>query len=165
VLELCSGAGHIGLLAATLAPRTLVCVDASPVACSYLRRNAARAGVRVDVREGRMDEVLDAEDRFAVIIADPPWVPTTEVDRFPGDPVTAIDGGADGLALARGCLEVFAHHLVVAGSAVLQVGPGQGPVATGLAAAHPELAVVATRDFPRGTLVQIDRVTRNALAA
>ena len=27
VLELCAGAGHIGLLAVTLAPRPLVCVD------------------------------------------------------------------------------------------------------------------------------------------
>ena len=46
VLEVCSGAGHIGLLAVTLAPRSLVCVDADATACSYLRRNAAHAGIR-----------------------------------------------------------------------------------------------------------------------
>jgi release factor glutamine methyltransferase len=160
VLELCAGAGHIGLLAAKLAPRTLVCVDACHVACSYLRRNAARAGLRVDVREGRMDEVLEADEQFAVIIADPPWVRTDEVDTFPDDPVTAIDGGTDGLELARGCVEVFADHLVVAGSGLLQVGPGQGPLVERLVAAHPDLVVVASRDFPRGTLVQVDRVAR-----
>ena len=32
VLELCSGAGHIGLLAVTLAPRSLVCVDVDSTA-------------------------------------------------------------------------------------------------------------------------------------
>jgi release factor glutamine methyltransferase len=165
VLELCSGVGHIGLLAATLSARPLVCVDASPVACSYLRRNAARALLRVEVREGRMEEVLEPDEEFAVIIADPPWVRTDLVGRFPVDPVTAIDGGADGLDLARTCLQVVARHLVVAGSALLQVGPGQGPLVTGLAAAHPELAVVAARDYPRGTLVQIDRVTPTAAAA
>jgi release factor glutamine methyltransferase len=165
VLELCSGVGHIGLLAATLSARPLVCVDASPVACSYLRRNAARALLRVEVREGRMEEVLEPDEEFAVIIADPPWVRTDQVSRFPEDPVTAIDGGADGLDLARTCLQVVARHLVVAGSALLQVGPGQGPLVTGLAAAHPELAVVAARDYPRGTLVQIDRVTPTAAAA
>ena len=37
VLEVCAGAGHIGLLAVTLAPRPLVCVDADAVACQYLR--------------------------------------------------------------------------------------------------------------------------------
>ena len=105
VLELCSGAGHIGLLAVTLAPRRLVCVDADPVACGYLRRNAGRAGIRVDVREGRMDEALASDERFAVVIADPPWVPTAEVTRFPEDPVTAINGGADGLDLVRSCLD------------------------------------------------------------
>jgi release factor glutamine methyltransferase len=108
-----------------------------------------------------MDEVIEADEEFAVIIADPPWVRTEEVGAFPEDPVTAIDGGADGLQLARGCLDVIAHHLVVAGSALLQVGPGQGPLVAKLAAPHSDLAVVATRDFPRGTLVQIDRVARN----
>jgi methylase of polypeptide subunit release factors len=164
VLELCSGAGHIGLLAATLAPRTLVCVDACAVACSYLRRNAARAGLRVDVREGRMDEVLDPDEQFGVIIADPPWVPTDEVGSFPEDPVTAIDGGTDGLRLARSCVAVFARHLVLAGSGLLQVGPGQSALVQELVAEHPELAVVTTRDFPRGAIVQVDRVTRKPAA-
>ena len=62
VLELCAGAGHIGLLAVSLAPRMIVCVDADRAACGYLRRNAALAGVRADVREGRMDAVLEVED-------------------------------------------------------------------------------------------------------
>jgi methylase of polypeptide subunit release factors len=162
VLELCAGAGQIGLLAVTLAPRMLVCVDADPVACTYLRRNAALAGRRVDVREGRMDTVLEADEEFAVIIADPPWVPTGDVTRFPEDPVTAIDGGADGLALATQCLEVIDRHLVVAGSALLQVGPEQAEPLADLVATYDELAVIAVREFERGTLVQIDRVEASA---
>jgi methylase of polypeptide subunit release factors len=162
VLELCAGAGQIGLLAVTLAPRMLVCVDADPVACTYLRRNAALAGRRVDVREGRMDTVLEADEEFAVIIADPPWVPTDDVTRFPEDPVTAIDGGADGLALATQCLEVIDRHLVVAGSALLQVGPEQAEPLADLVATYDELAVIAVREFERGTLVQIDRVEASA---
>jgi len=162
VLELCAGAGHIGLLAVTLAPRTLVCVDADPTACAYLRRNAFLAELRVDVREGRMDEVLEPDEEFAVIIADPPWVPTDDVTRFPEDPVTAIDGGADGLALARSCLDVIDQHLVVAGSALLQVGPGQADRLADLVATYDELAVIAVRELDRGTLVQIDRVESSA---
>jgi len=162
VLELCAGAGHIGLLAVSLAPRVLVCVDADPVACRYVRRNAALAGRRVDVREGRMDEVLDPEEEFAVVIADPPWVPSDDVARYPEDPVTAIDGGMDGLALTRQCLDVIDRHLVVAGSALIQVGPGQaGPLAD-LVATYDELAVIEVRDFERGTLVQVDRVEFSA---
>lgn len=162
VLELCAGAGHIGLLAVTLLPRRLVCVDTDEVACRYLRRNAALAGARVDVREGPMDAVLGADEEFAVVIADPPWVPSAEVIRFPEDPVTAIDGGDDGLGLVRRCLDVMARHLVVAGSGLLQIGPDQVIDATDLVAAHEYLTVVAVREYERGALVQVDRMLRSA---
>jgi methylase of polypeptide subunit release factors len=162
VLEVCSGAGHIGLLAVTLAPRSLVCVDADPAACAYLRRNVAAAELRVDVREGRMDEVLDRDEEFAVIIADPPWVPTDDTARFPEDPVSAIDGGADGLDLVRSCLAVIDRHLAVAGSAVLQTGPDQVDAVVELVAGYDELAVVEVRRLERGALVQVDRVVASA---
>jgi methylase of polypeptide subunit release factors len=158
VLEICSGAGHIGLLAVTLAPRSLVCVDADPAACLYLRRNATAAALPVVVREGRMDEVLHQEERFAVIIADPPWVPTNDVARFPEDPVGAIDGGVDGLDLVRSCLLVIDQHLAVAGSAVLQTGPDQADHVAQMVAGYDELAVVEVRQLERGALIRVDRL-------
>ncbi len=158
VLEVCAGAGHIGLLAVHLAPRPLVAVDLDPVACGFLRRNAALAGIPVDVREGRMDEVLDVEEEFAVIVADPPWVRTAEVGQFPDDPVRAIDGGDDGLDLARTCLDVIDRHLMMGGSALLQVGPhDHAHRVAALAAACDELEVAEVRDFERGALLQVDR--------
>ena len=45
VLELCCGAGHIGLLAVAESTRRLVCVDVNPAAAEYTRRNAAAAGL------------------------------------------------------------------------------------------------------------------------
>jgi methylase of polypeptide subunit release factors len=159
VLELCSGAGHIGLLAVTLSPRPLVCVDADATACAFLRRNAALAGIEAELREGRMDEVLAPEERFAVIVADPPWVPSAEVSQFPEDPVTAIDGGTDGLDLVRSCLEVIDGHLAPGGAAVLQVGPlDQARRVADLVAAYGgRLRVGAVRGYERGTLLRLDR--------
>lgn len=158
VLELCSGAGHIGLLAVTLAPRPLVCVDADPVACGYLRRNAEAAGVAVDVREGRMDQVLEEHERFPVVIADPPWVPSAEVGTFPEDPTTAIDGGEDGLALVRACLEVIGEHLAPGGAALLQVGPdGQAGRVAELAPSY-GLVPAEVRGYERGAVVRLDRI-------
>ena len=54
MLELCAGAGHIGLAAAVLAGRDLVQVEADEVAAGYAVRNAARAGwaARTQVRMG-----------------------------------------------------------------------------------------------------------------
>lgn len=123
VLELCAGAGQIGLLAVTAVPRPLVSVDLNPVACDYVRRNAAAAGLadRVEVRHGELDAVLRPDERFAVAIADPPYLLPEEMAAHPEDPPLAIDGGADGLAVARRCLDVIARHLLPGGSAVMQL--------------------------------------------
>jgi release factor glutamine methyltransferase len=161
VLELCSGAGHIGLLAVLLSSRPLVCVDASSVACDYARANASAAGIadRVEVREGRLEEAVRDDERFPVVIADPPWVPRNETGQFPEDPLTAIDGGDDGLDVARAVLAVIDRHLAPGGSAVLQLGTtaqvdvlkAEPCLATG------RLTVVEVREEERGVLARLDR--------
>ena len=124
ILELCSGAGHIGLVAARRSGRALVQVDRSDGACAFARQNAVAAGLgaRVDVRCLGIDEMSRARERFPVIIADPPYIATEEIGRFPDDPVGAIDGGSDGLDVARACVEAFAALLVPGGFALLQLG-------------------------------------------
>ncbi len=124
LLELCTGAGQIGLLAAVLSGRDLVAVDADPVACDFARANAARAGVadRVEVRVGDMRAAVRDDEAYPLVVADPPWVTSAEVGRFPDDPLTAIDGGDDGLAVARACLEVAARHLLPGGLLLVQLG-------------------------------------------
>jgi release factor glutamine methyltransferase len=159
VLEVCAGAGHIGLLAVAGTDRQLVLVDADPVACRYARVNAdhARGPGAVDVRQGRMDEVLEPSERFPLVIADPPWVPTGRTADHPDDPVTPIDGGADGLDLARTCLDVVASHLADDGAALLQVGPAQAPAVAAYVAATPalRLRVVEARVVDEGALVHL----------
>lgn len=124
VLELCCGAGHIGLASIASTDRSLVCVDLDVTAVEYCLVNARAAGLgeRVEVRFGHLDHVVADTEAFGVIIADPPWVPAAETGRFPEDPLVAIDGGNDGLDVARACLRVFEKHLATDGSAVLQVG-------------------------------------------
>lgn len=158
VLELCSGVGHIGLHAVLHSLRRLVAVDDNPVACDHLRANAEQAGLsdRVDVREGRMDAVLAGGERFALVIADPPWVPTATVDRFPEDPVHAIDGGPDGLALTRTCLAVARDHLLPGGVVLLQVGPDQVDAVAREAAGHRFVVVEVRRAGERGALLRLD---------
>ena len=129
LLELCSGVGQIGLALARLCadrgrPRDLVLVDAESHACSLARRNVDHAGLgsAVEVRESTLQQALRPDEMFAVIVADPPWVPTVEAARYPADPLWAIDGGADGMVLARDCVAVISRHLLPGGSAVLQLG-------------------------------------------
>lgn len=124
MLELGCGAGHIGLAAAVLTGSSLVQVDRSEAACRWAATNAAAAGCseRVSQRCGDVGEVLRPDERFAVVIADPPYISSSSVERHPLDPVLAIDGGDDGLDLARRFLTVAADHLAPDGSVVLQLG-------------------------------------------
>ena len=127
ILELCAGAGHIGLLALALSrspDHRLVAVDVNPVACAYTRRNADATGLGAqhEVREGRADDVLAADECFDLVIADPPWVPHAKTARFPEDPLMAIDGGPDGLDVAWSCIRTCEQHLVEGGAAVVQLG-------------------------------------------
>ena len=123
ILEICSGAGQIGLAAAAISGRPAVLVDASAPACDFARRNAVAAGLdgRVEVRHAPMTEALAPEERFPLVLADPPYIPSPDTGVFPDDPLTAIDGGADGLALARLCLEVGAAHLLPGGHLLVQL--------------------------------------------
>ncbi|WP_017935133.1 methyltransferase [Nocardioides sp. Iso805N] len=160
VLELCAGVGHIGLLAVLGTDRGLVCVDSSASACAYARRNVAAAGRDdvAEVRHGAMDTVLMPEERFALVIADPPWVPTDRTARFPEDPLASIDGGADGLDVARTCVEVAARHLLRDGVLLLQLGERQQVDALARELAETaELGVREVRDGAGGVLVLLGR--------
>lgn len=159
VLELCSGAGQIGLLAVADSDRRLVCVDLNPVACDYARRNADAAGMsdQVEVRLGAIDEMVRDSERFAVVIADPPWVRRTETGRFPEDPLLAIDGGEDGMDVAWTCLDTARLHLSPGGSLLLQLGTVEQVEAVRERLRGDDLSVAEVRWHERGVLVRIDR--------
>jgi methylase of polypeptide subunit release factors len=162
LLELCCGAGQIGLATIAAVRRRLVCVDVDPVACEYTRHNADLAGLGglLEVRTGPLQDRLSPEERFAGVIADPPWVPHDEVGMFPEDPVTAIDGGPDGLDLARACVGIAADHLMPGGFAVLQVGTRLQVerLEAELDTYDQRLHVEDVREFERGVLVRLDHV-------
>lgn len=158
LLELCCGAGQIGLLAARASGRALVQVDLDPVAAAYARRNAAAAGIPADVRCGAMTEVLEPHELFPVVVADPPWLPTAGVSAFPDDPLTAVDGGVDGCDLIRSCIDVAAAHLSTGGHLVLQVGDLQQvvEVEAHLSRLSADLTVLEIRERqPHGVLVHV----------
>ncbi len=163
VLELCSGVGHIGLLAMVGQSRPLVLVDSSQIACDHAAANVERAGLAspVDIRCGPMDEQIGEEERFAAIIADPPWVRSEDIADHQDDPDHAIDGGTDGLDLARTCAEVIGTHLADGGSAVLQLGDlEQVAAVSDHLADHPDLRLrlVEHRSYEsRGVLVLLVR--------
>ena len=162
VLELCSGAGHIGLLATRANDRRLVQVDADAAACDFARLNAEHAGMvdRVSVRCGPMDEVVLPDERFPLVLADPPWVPSAGIGQYPEDPVTAIDGGEEGMDVALACVDLAGRVLTPAGVCLLQLGTSeQADQITAYVAQHDHLClrVAEVRTFERGLVVRLDR--------
>lgn len=158
VLELFCGAGQIGLLAVAGSGRRLVCVDVNPVATQYAEVNAASAGVDALTRTGSVDTVIAADESFPLIVADPPWVPRTQVGAFPQDPRLAIDGGEDGLDLVRDSVAAIESHLSGGGVALVQLAPGeeQADAVAGMLSGT-SLICGERRFFERGTLLRIDR--------
>lgn len=158
MLELCAGAGQIGLLATALTSRPLLSVDVNPAAVELTRLNAEEAGVadRVETRLADVRSALRADEQFPLVIADPPWVPTPNVGDHPDDPESAINGGPDGLDTARLCLAVIARHLRPGGSAILQLGSRAQSRA--MHALLPEgLVSVEARRLDGGLLWRVDR--------
>ncbi|MCU0312390.1 MAG: class I SAM-dependent methyltransferase [Acidimicrobiales bacterium] len=121
ILELCCGAGHIGLVAAVRTGRPLVQVDACPVACAYATHNARVNGVPTTVRHTTLAE-LGGWAAAPLVVADPPYLADEEVAGYPDDPVTAVAGGPDGLDVVRECLDAIDRVLLPGGRALLQLG-------------------------------------------
>jgi methylase of polypeptide subunit release factors len=139
-----------------------VLVDANKAACALARRNADAAAIRVnvEVRHGQMTEVLAPSERFIFALADPPYVPSAETASFPGDPLLAIDGGQDGLDLARTCVEVIGAHLALEGEALLQLRDADQAerIATFIKTSPKlQLEVREVRVLGRGALVHLRR--------
>ena len=162
VLELCCGAGHIGLLAVYDNDRHLVQVDVDPTACAYARHNAAETGLgaRVEVRCAPLHEAVLPAEWFPLVIADPPWVASADVRRYPDDPPLAIDGGPHGLDVALECVDVTRRALAPRGVCLLQLG--NLDQVRELAAyveerKHLDMALTEHRVFERGVVVRLER--------
>ena len=96
VLDLCSGTGIQGLLAARSAAK-VVSVElnekAVPVTLLNIRLNGLED--RMEVRQGDLYTVLKPEERFDCIYANPPFIPMTDDVSYP----ICGAGGEDGLTV------------------------------------------------------------------
>ena len=153
VLELCCGSGALAVVAAGRgADVTAVDVSRRAVLSTWL--NARARGLRVRVRRGDLAAPVRGE-RFDVILANPPYVPSP-VPWLPSrGPARGWDAGLDGRAvLDRLCRE--APPLLAPGGALLIVHSavcGEAGTVRRLEAAGLEAAVVARRLEPFGPVM------------
>ena len=115
VVDLGTGSGCIAVSIALARPDAqLTGTDLSAAALAVAGRNAARHGAKVRWRQGAWYGALETEERFDLIVSNPPYVaagdPHLAALRF--EPQDALTDGADGLACLRVLVAGARQHLV-----------------------------------------------------
>lgn len=152
-LDLGTGSGC--LLLAFLSERpnaTGLGVDASPAALEVARRNGERLGLAGRARFIRGDWCAGLEERFDLVLANPPYIPTARIDGLEPEvaryePRGALDGGPDGLEAYRTLASQLPAVLQPGGVVLFEVGEGQAAAVAGLAAASGLKSLGTRRDL------------------
>ena len=136
VLDLCAGSGCVGLAVAANVPACRVVLgelsEGALRTCKQnVRRNQLNARVTclsVDAMEAPSSALWD----FDVIVCNPPYIPTGDIDSLDAsvkdyEPHMALDGGEDGLDFYRAIAAKWKSALRLGGALVFEVGIGQAP--------------------------------------
>ena len=128
VVDLCCGVGAVGGAIAATVPGVVVhAADVDPVAVDLARRNLAPSGAHAWV--GDLFDALptDLRGTVDVVVANAPYVPTAAIALMPPEardhePHHTLDGGEDGLAIARRILAGVGAWLRPGGHLLVETG-------------------------------------------
>jgi release factor glutamine methyltransferase len=134
ILDLGTGTGCIALsILAHLPHATAVGVDVSPeaVACATANAEALDLAPRFEARAGYWYKPVKRDDRFDLIVSNPPYVRTGDIGSLmpevrEHDPKAALDGGLDGLNAHRAVAFTARNFVKPGGLIALECGAGQG---------------------------------------
>ena len=132
-VEIGVGSGAVVVaLAKELPQMDWLALDLSAAALTVARDNARRHGVggRLHFVRGDLVSGLKPGPRFALLVANLPYVPRAEWEQLPKDirdfePREALLGGEDGLDLIRPLVRQAQQYLPPGGCLALEVGAGQ----------------------------------------
>jgi release factor glutamine methyltransferase len=140
-LDIGTGTGAIALSLAHEGPfERVVATDPAAEALELARENARRCGLedRVEFREGALYGPLGPEERFHVLVSNPPYIPQGEREGLDPevrewDPPTALFAGPEGMDVILPLVNGAADFLLPGGLLAMEVGDGQaGRVARAL---------------------------------
>jgi len=133
LLDLCTGSGCIAItIAAERACASVWATDLSAGACEVARLNAEslQVGSRVTVLEGNLFGPLPGETTFDLIVSNPPYVRSAEIEQLSPEvrrePRRALDGGLDGLAFLGPIIAEAPRWLKPDGLLAMEIGECQG---------------------------------------
>jgi len=127
VLDLCTGNGSLGILAALAFPDiTVVGLDLSKDALEVARINIERHGLQARMTLDQSDGLREAEGLFDLILCNPPYVNSQSMATLPAEfkaePALALAGGDDGMDFIRQLLRDAPEHMSEHAVLVLEIG-------------------------------------------
>ena len=154
ILEIGTGTGCIAVALATLFPRSVVyATDISEQALSLARKNSDLHHCTRQIRFISEDLFKPDHQRRGwadLVISNPPYIPTAEIDRLDPEvrrePRLALDGGPDGLNHLKAVIADAPSTLKRGGWLALEIGSDQGAAIRKLLAAQGFEEVVVRRD-------------------
>lgn len=139
-------------------------VDINPDAAILAAHNAKRCGMaqRAFFLAGRWDDALKGQ-RFDVLLSNPPYIPTSDLAELMPEvrlhePLTALDGGEDGMEAYRFLCGRLPYLLSPQGVAIFEIGIHQSQDLRHVAAEH-GLEIVEIRPdlggVPRAAVLRV----------
>jgi release factor glutamine methyltransferase len=132
VVDLCCGSGAVGAAIAAAVPGVaLSASDIEPAAVRCARRNVVGPVYLGDLYAPLPDGL---RGRVAVVVANAPYVPTRAVSLLPPEariyePMVALDGGEDGMAVLRRVTEGAPEWLAPGGHLLFETSVAQSAAA------------------------------------
>lgn len=116
-------------------------VDQSGLALAVAAKNAAALQLESRAAFLCSDWCSTLEGMFDVVLANPPYIPSAEIETLEADvrvyePRSALDGGADGLVEYRAIFAQMKPYLAPNALLIFEVGMGQAADVAALAVAH-----------------------------
>jgi release factor glutamine methyltransferase len=126
--------------------------DCSVAAVATARENARRLGFAGRAAFVACDFGAALGGGFDLVVANPPYIASAEIAALPRevrdfDSVSALDGGADGLAAYRAIVADAGRLMAPGAFVVMEVGAGQSDAVSALTQAAGLTAIAATPDL------------------
>ncbi len=150
ILEIGTGSGAVTVaLGMELAAARIVSTDISEDALEVAAANISIHGLthRVILKQGDLYGAVGPDERFALIVSNPPYLTDEEMEGLStevrAEPRGALSGGPDGLSVIERLVSGAPNHLDIGGFLIFEIGSGQGEAARrliddtdGLASSH-----------------------------
>jgi release factor glutamine methyltransferase len=137
-VDLCCGCGALGTALGTRLPGIEVhAADVDPAAVACAHRNLAAVGGRAYCGDLFAPLPATLRGHVDVLVANVPYVPTEAIALMPPEardhePRIALDGGGDGLDVARRVVTAAPEWLAPGGSLLFEISESQAETAAGL---------------------------------